>query len=85
MAKGLMSFFFNTPILHHSSTPEPNFGQDPTSLFNTYTFSNTTALEYEKYQSPFSIKDQARSLISRASFPLCNARVELAVPISPRL
>jgi hypothetical protein len=23
MAKGWMSFFSNTPILHHSSTPEP--------------------------------------------------------------
>ena len=23
MTKGLMSFFFNTPILHHSSTPRP--------------------------------------------------------------
>jgi hypothetical protein len=27
MTKGLMSFFFNTPILHHSSTPRPRLSR----------------------------------------------------------
>jgi hypothetical protein len=27
MVKGLMSFFFNTPILHHSSTPGPRLSR----------------------------------------------------------
>ncbi len=37
------------------------------------------------FQLPFSINDQARSLVDRVSLPLSKAWVELAVPMSPRL